>query len=115
MVIIVSQAQGGIFEVTRGKTLIKPLPFEANIRITGDEIGEEVNRLFDAYFWPVFGWEKKSDKFEDIELILGLSAVEKRFWRKKSYINDVDMELVRHNIGMRHKVQEHVKARWLVP
>jgi hypothetical protein len=97
----------GIFELSRGKTLIKPLPFEANIRITGDEIGEKVNRLFYVHFQPIFGWKMEPNKLEDIELVLRLSALEERFWWKKSYTNDV--ELVRHNFRMRRKAEENVK------
>ncbi len=74
----------GYFEPTCGKTQIKP-HFEANIRITGDEIGEEVYRSFNVHFWPVFQRETESDKFEDIELAgLGFKAVEKRFFLEKN-------------------------------
>jgi hypothetical protein len=72
----------GAFEPTIGKTIVKP-HFQANIRITGDEIGEVVNRLFDVHFWPVFMRDAVSDKFEDIDFAgLGFSAVEKRFFWK---------------------------------
>ena len=93
----------GYFEPTCGKTQIKP-HFEANIRITGDEIGEEVYRSFNVHFWPVFQRETESDKFEDIELAgLGFKAVEKRFFWKKTHIHDVDVELLRYNFKMTRK------------
>lgn len=96
----------GAFEPIQGEAIMEP-HFEANIRITGDEIGKEVDRLFDVYFWPVFFREVDSDKFEDIELAgLGLRAVEKRFFWKKRYFKDINVEIVRYNYRMRKKKRQ---------
>lgn len=101
----------GTFQPTHGKTPEMP-HFEANIRITGDEIGEPYSRFFDVCFWPVFTRKQESDKFEDIEFSgFGFSIVEKGLFRKKKYDYDVDFEqcepeLLRYNFRMRKKNEE---------
>jgi hypothetical protein len=96
----------GTFEPVKCKELIKP-NFEVNIRMTGDEIGHEVDRYFGVTFWPVMSREIDSDKFEDIEFAgLGLSATEKRRFGKNLFVNDIDVELLRCNFRMRRKEEE---------
>ena len=79
----------GVFAPMQGKSPIETR-FEVNIRITGDEIDEAYNRVFDVCYWPVFSRDKDSDKLEDIELGIGLNMIETRLFRKKRYDYDAD-------------------------
>jgi len=93
----------GEFEPIRGKIMLKP-NFEAHIRIIGDEIGEEVNRLFNVTFCPVMMREIDSNNFEDIEFSgLSVDATEKRFFWKRRYFNDIDVELIKFNFRARKR------------
>jgi hypothetical protein len=95
--LMLNEAQGqytipkGAFATIRGKSPLET-HFEASIRITGDEIEEAYNRVFDVYYWPTFSRKKNSDKLEDVEFDIILSMVETRFFRKKRYNYDADYE-----------------------